>query len=632
MQKLFIVLLWLSGSILLYAQQAIHLVHTIPSELKDNANAVVRLDKTTVNMLSQDKMTVTSRRVVTIFNRAGKNALMSSVGYSGTTKLKEISIAVYNAFGKRLDRFNKKDLADYSGVGGADLYTDHRIKHFEYTPTSYPYTVDMVVEEEKLNTAFIPRWFPIQEYGVSLEKSQYLINTVAGITIRKKEKNFEGYDVKTIRGSNSLKYELHNITAVKGQELSPAFYETEPQVLIAVDKFNLVDVKGEATTWEAYGKWSYDNLIQGRDEISEKTLNEVNQLVAGISDPIEKTKKIYQYVQDNTRYISVQLGIGGWQPILAKEVDKVKYGDCKGLTNYTKALLKTQGIESYYTVVYAGRNKRNLEKDFASMQGNHVILNVPTSNEDIWLECTSQDIPFGFLGDFTDDRDVLVITPEGGVIKHTASYNNEHNLSVMKGVCTLNVDGDIDAEISVENKGMRYDEKSRLAKLSDKDRKMAYKQRWHYLNSLDVKEVDLKNDVDNIVLTEKLTLNVTGFARKVGTGYLLQLNMFNVNGYVPERCRTRNYPLEIPRGYKESTEFRINLPDGLKPDALPEPIKIENKFGRYEMAVTVAGNEILYSRTLAINKGRYPKNEYQDYRDFRRQIAKKDNLKIMLNQ
>src|SRR5690625_198168 len=89
-----------------------------------------------------------------------------------------------------------------------------------------------------------------------------------------------------------------------------------------------------------------------------------------------KTRKIYQYIQDKVRNVSVQIGIGGWKPMPAMEVDKLSYGDCKALTNYTKVLLDALGIPSYYTVLYADSNTIDIHEDFVSFQGNHVILGI----------------------------------------------------------------------------------------------------------------------------------------------------------------------------------------------------------------------------------------------------------------
>ena len=630
MRKLLLFLLWVSGS-MLYAQEAMHLASAIPSELKENAEAVVRLDQTKVHIISKKKLKLETRRVVTVLEKNGFRAVKNYVGYNPSTKIKSIEVRIFNEGAKEIEKLKKNDFSDVSAVSNGTLYSESRIKYFGFTPTSYPYTVDMRVTIETDNTAFLPDWAPLADYKVSTEKSVFEVNNPEEAVLKLKENNFKGFDIEKTASPTFLKYQLSSIPAMKHESLSPAFYKVEPTLILSLEDFYLEGYNGNASDWTKLGKWQYDELVSGRDELPEATVNNIKSLIAQCKTNREKIKKIYNYVQDNTRYISVQLGIGGWQPIKAEEVDRVKYGDCKGLTNYTKALLKSQGIESYYTVVWAGSTKRNLEPDFASMEGNHVILNVPDGESDIWLECTSQDIPFGFIGDFTDDRDVLVVTPEGGKIKHTTAYTNEENKKVTEASYSLNEAGDLVAKFVSKNYGSQYNDRYRFVRLSEKEKKELYQEYWDYLNGVIISDVKITNNKSQVELVEEVSLNVKGYANKMGEGLLVQLNAFNVNNNVPDRYRNRKQPFEIQRGYLDEDHYTIKLPSGYIPEALPQPLKIDNKFGIYEVKVHIeSDNSLVYERRLLLKKGMYQKEDYSDYRSFRRAIAKGDNRKIII--
>ena len=207
---------------------------------------------------------------------------------------------------------------------------------------------------------------------------------------------------------------LTNLPAEKFEEYAPSISQLFPSARFALDKFNLEGVYGDAKSWADHGAWMYTTLLKDTEELPAETIEKMKVLVAGAKDDNEKARRIYEYMQNKTRYVSIQLGIGGWKPMLAKNVDKLGYGDCKALTNYTRALLKAVGVESYYTVIYSGAQKRDFSADFVTMQGNHIILALPQKDKKyLFLECTSQSIPFGFQGDFTDDRLALLIKPEG---------------------------------------------------------------------------------------------------------------------------------------------------------------------------------------------------------------------------
>ncbi len=243
--------------------------------------------------------------------------------------------------------------------------------------------------------------------------------------LEKKNSISANFKIKTIADSpTQLQYEANNIVAEKYEDYTPAT-KVFPRVMMGLENFNLEGVDGTAKNWKEYGKWFSENILIGTTNLSEEAKAKIKTLVGTETDPIKKAKIVYKFVQEKSRYVSVQVGIGGFKPMLASDVDRLGYGDCKALSNYTRALLEVVGVPSYYTELYGDRDIRDIEADFFSIQGNHVILCVPHKDESIFLECTSQDDPFGFQANFTDDRDVVVMKPEGGEIIHTKKYHDK---------------------------------------------------------------------------------------------------------------------------------------------------------------------------------------------------------------
>ncbi|MFI0430405.1 DUF3857 domain-containing protein [Mariniflexile sp. HMF6888] len=617
------------------SQENLHASFSIPANLKENANAVVRSSQLDITINSVDDMAVYEKRIITILNKEGNSNIDAFVHYDNNVKIKTLEALVFNQSGALIKKVKKNDFKDVSAVDGGTLYSDSRVKYLEYTPISYPYTVEFVCEINTKNTAFIESFTPVNDHFLSVENSSYTINFPSDITIRTKEKNLEGLDVSKESLQNKISYTVKNIEAIKPEAYSPAFRNIVPVVLLATNKFSYEGVYAEVEDWESMGKWFYNNLLSGRSELNDETKKQILYLVEGVSDPIEKAKIVYQYVQENTRYISVQVGIGGMQPISAKQVDLVKYGDCKGLSNYTKALLDIVGVKSNYTRLYASpTNQISVEKDFVSFGGqtNHVILNIPVENQDdIWLECTSQKLPFGFIGDFTDDRDVLVITPEGGKIKHTKKYHTNENLQVIKGGYKVSANGDIDVSIHVNSKGIQYDDKYWLETETERDLDTHYKKRWRYVNGMSINNMQINNDKINNEFIEAISFVAPNYSKLVGDRMLLPVNALNRNTDIPDRYRDRKLPLKIKRGFKDVDEIEIKLPTDFTIESSPNNMVIENKFGSYKAEIIVKDTStILYKRELLINDGEYPKEDYEAYREFYKEINKLDNSKIAL--
>ena len=604
---------------------------SVPPHLKENANAVFRDNSIEITIEAVDRMLVRNRQVVTVLNKKGNVDARIAEAYDNDTKITKLSAKIYDAFGNEIKKYTKNKFIDISAVSGGTLYSDSRVKYIDYIPVAYPYTLVFESEYRSSSTGFIPRWIPNNGYYVGVEKSTYILNNPLKIKLRTKEKSFKGYPIENLSTGVNLHYVIKNQKALKPENLSSSYLEYMPQLMVASNEFALKKVTGRASNWKEFGEWMHRKLIQDRDILDVSTIEKIKSLVADVTDPIEKAKIVYKFVQDKTRYISVQVGIGGWEPISANQVDQVGYGDCKGLTNYTKALLDAVGVTSYFTLVYA-QQKRNIVKDFSSMQGNHAILNIPNNGNDIWLECTSQTIPFGFLGDFTDDRDVLVITPEGGIIKRTPAYFNEDNLQTIDGSIQLYEDGSVKASLERVSHGIQYDQKSRYDSMSEEDLKKHYKTKdWSYNNNLEINSVALENDKDSVVFTEKMKTSITDYATINENDYLFRVNMFNRNTNVPKRYRDRTLPLKISRGYQDIDQYSYVIPKGYTFAGLPEEKNITTKFGSYKVSFTkIDATTFIYKKSLLIKAGDYPKEDYKDYRKFRKSIARYENLRISL--
>ncbi|MDY7395748.1 DUF3857 domain-containing protein [Aureibaculum sp. 2210JD6-5] len=615
-----------------FSQDFDYSILAIPDSLKQNANSVVLFDDTKIELESSRKMVESYKKAVTVLNKLGDQNSQIVIHYDSSNDIKNVRAYIYNALGTEIKDIKKRDFIDRSAADGISLFNDGRLIYYDYVPTSYPYTIYYEYEIESSNTAFIPKWYPYDSYNQSVVKSSYQIIYPNDITIQKSEKNFDNFKIRKSENPNTLSYEINNSPAIKYEELAPSRLKIMPWLIVASNKFRLENVDGSANNWQEFGKWMYDNLIIGRTALPESTKNKIKQMVAGIEDPVEKAKIIYNYVQRKTRYISVQVGIGGWMPMLAEDVDKLSYGDCKALTNYTKSLLDEVGVISYYAPVYAGNTKRSMEKDVVSVQGNHAFLYVQGKDKDIWLECTSQTVPFGYQGTFTDDREVLLITPEGGKLKHTGVYKNEDSFQNTVANYRISNNGDIDAEVEINSGGIQYSNHFNIENDSKRDIEEYYKSDyWPYINNMTVNNYNFKNNRDSIIFTENIEIIASKYASFSGNRMLFEVNAFNRALEVPKRYRNRKLPFEISRGFIDKDEFKISLPANYKIEALPNTINIENKFGSYQFSIEkIDENKLKYTRIFMLNEGMYPAKNYKAYRDFRKTIAKQDKSKIVL--
>jgi transglutaminase-like putative cysteine protease len=605
---------------------------SISKTLLPYASAVVRNKEETIEVKSLDNTTYHIKAAITVLNKNGNDLAHIFIWHDKSVAIKYAKGIVYDSWGKKVSKFSESDFEDVSAANNFSLFEDSRVLHFIPAVTDYPYTIEYEYEVRSKQSLNFQNWQPNRSSGMAIEKSSYTFICKPDFNIRYKETNLPAkVTIGDAGGLKTYSWSINNVRAIKDEPYSPNAYNYASSVKIAPEKFSYQGIDGSFTNWNELGKWFYDKLLINRDQLPEQTKAYIKTLTKDITDPKQKARKIYEYMQQKTHYISIQVGIGGYQPFKATDVDKLNYGDCKALVNYTQALLKVVGIPSYYCMVEAGGNKSSMLTDFASMdQGNHVILCLPFKNDTTWLECTNQKIPFGFLGDFTDDRTVIACTPEGGKLLHTPKYSAQNNLQLRKSNFTINEKGELTGDMETVFKGIQYDNRESLIYTSKIEQIKALNNLYP-INNLEVETISFKQDkTSQPATTEYLKLSARDYASGSANKLYFQVNSVNRAGRSPREVSNRQTNFYINEGFTDDDEINYTIPAGYHLEKIPLNVNISKPFGNYSARVSLQGDKLLYSRKMQLIDGTYDKSTYQDFVDFYQKAVDADNYSITL--
>lgn len=607
-------------------------VSAIPVELRENVNVVFRHDEMVFRISSKDKATYYVHQVITILNEKGKAYASEIVSYDKLSKIKDINGTAYDADGKQIKRLKNNEILDQSAFDGFSLYSDARFKALDLSQTTYPYTIEVEYEVEYKYLFHIPSFVLIPDEKISAEYSSYALEFPAGLQPRYRLNNtdLKPAQGRTKDGLEMLRWDFRNVKPIKFEPHGPSRQDLVVSISAAPSQFEYDDYVGTMNSWDEFGRW-ISTLNKGRAVLPEATKQKVKQLTAAASTNEEKVKILYEYLQNKTRYVSIQLGIGGYQPFEASVVDQTGYGDCKALSNYMVAMLETIGIRSHYTLIRAGEGAASMKADFPSPQFNHAIVAVPNGQDTLWLECTSQSNPFGYQGTFTGDRKALLITDKGAVIANTTRYSAEENVQSRSADVTLTMTGDAKAVVKTVYSGLQYenDDLSSVINTGFDDQKKWIQQNVEIPN-FDIQSFGLTNHKSKIPSAKvDLQLSLRRFATVSGKRIFLTPNLMNRWTYVPEKVDSRKTDVVTRFAFTDYDTIRYHLPEGIYPEYLPEPVKLKTKFGEYEASFKVDQGMLLYTRKVKMNKGVFPAQSYQELIDFYRSMNKADHSKLV---
>jgi len=628
MKKILFLLILLSASVIIYSQPSNLSVSSIPDELKKNAYAVVRYSSTEFEY-KYEKSAVEKHTVhITVLDKKGEGFTYFVFSGDKFRELKNFSGALYDKDGKRLKKFKMSDLY-YTELSNS-LADGGKHYIFRCDIPSFPCTVHFTYEVNWKNGIFMfPPFSPQEGYNLSVENAYYKLKTPENLKIRTKSLNFPDFTEKVTveKEMKKSEFSVKNLAAFEFEPYSPSVRNIIPVFFLSPESFIYDGVQGKITDWHSFGAW-INGLQKGREKLPDDLKAKLIEMTKNAADDREKVKILYDFLGETTRYVSIQLGIGGFQSMPATEVYKTGFGDCKALSNYLKSMLAAVGISSNYIIIRMDDQMKSLMHDYPSFnEMNHAILQVPLANDTLWLECTNPIVPFGFVHDGISGHDALEVFENGGRLCRLTDYHDSLNVHKNYAEIKLNVDGSAVVKSKKEYHVKLYNYGFVRLKPSEQTDRIRSHITLPNVEMGKLKATENKSTLPSLTVDYEWTTSIYG--SKTGNRLFIPVNPFR-STYSWFQKTNRTNDIEITTGFNNIDTLYVVIPEGFEIESIPQSIIEESPYGKYQSNFTADEKGILITQSFYFPAGYYKVDEYSEIKSFFEKINNGYNGKIAL--
>ncbi|TDX01687.1 transglutaminase-like domain-containing protein [Dinghuibacter silviterrae] len=600
----------------------------IPDSLRKGAHTVIRESRESYVISSLSKSTYSMHEVITVLDPHGKQALSFGIRGSSLARLEDADVYVYDSLGRPMQHIRQKDM-EKSGWG-EELVEDGIYTYCSVNDATYPITVERDYTLAYKGSKIFPE-FDLSNADGSIQQETLTVTLPKSMTFRYHghHAHLEPTIADAGKDDHVYTWTASGIKTIPSEAGAPA--DWGPAIYMAPTQFELAGYAGDMTTWQSFGKWAYD-LNKNAIVLPEASRQLYLNMVKDAPTDLDKARILYRYLQKNFRYVAIELGIGGDQAFPATFTEKKKYGDCKGLSCYLSACLTAVGVKSYPALVNYGDLSQPVDPSFPQDRFNHVILCIPQPHDSVWLECTSNHTDFGVLGAFTENRNALLLTENGGVLVHTPSSTAMETRRDVFTRVNLSEDGSGKAEVAIKATGEdRYNEIGYVYEQNHDDQKRFLVEEMEFPQPDDF-TINLEQ-VDSPLLRTHIALafeKVPDFT--AGDKMFLRPHIYHLHlTHLPEsKNRTQSYFFDHP--FEESDTTCYQLPTGYVVDELPQARTFSCPHASYTSNYWYdTTQKAVYSYTSIILKDRMvPASDYDATRLFFSQAIKEETAKIVV--
>ncbi|PSL48964.1 transglutaminase superfamily protein [Chitinophaga niastensis] len=466
---------------------------------------------------------------------------------------------------------------------------------------------ESTVELDK--TVLDPRYFSAvyftEGYEIASKEIQIVIPRWMKVEIR--EMNFDKFDIRKTAEYNSKRdvdiytYTAKQLPARVKETNAPGPSYVYPHLLILskyadlkTGRVNYFNKTADLYAW-------YHSLVKeiGDDETVVKA--KALEITKGISADTAKINAVYHWMQDNIRYIAFEDGIAGFKPEKVQNVLQHKYGDCKGMANLTRGLLKALGYDA--RLCWIGTDHIAYDYSIPSLAvDNHMICALNYKGKRYFLDATETYIGLDQYAQRIQGRQVMIEDGEKYILDHVPSRNWQQNSAVEKRV--LHIDngalaGKVQQQWDGESKEDLLTQVHGIKKEKLQDALLQYlaeNNNKYHINNIHTSDLANWDKLVDIQYELQYQDAVTGFGDELYTELDFRKEL---SGFIIDTAK-REHDMLFSYKHHVINETTLEVPAGYKVGALPEDLKIDRPDYAFNITYKLNSGKIAYHKELII--------------------------------
>jgi hypothetical protein len=602
----------------------------------EKTNAVVLYDDTIVTVLPDGKIRSLQRRALRILRPGGEAWGVVRANFNDRNKILHLRAWSLPVDGKPFVVKEKEAIeTSLYGVENGELISDLRTRVLSIPAATPGNVIGYELEQEALPYLLLPHQWDFQE-TVPVRLAKYTLQLPVGWNYRATWLNHPGAE-PVASGPGQWQWSLSDLPAIRIEPAMPPWQKIAGRLSVSLVKPGEEPTK--ALTWSDVSSW-YTDLTRGRTDSTPAIKQKAAELVSSKSTQLEKINALARFVQDDIRYVAIELGIGGYQPHSSADVFVHRYGDCKDKVTLLATLLREIGVESYYVIINTERGAVD-ETTSPNLGFNHAIMAIalPETMNDpsllavaerpgvgrvLFFDPTDAYTPLGRIRGELQANYGLLVAGSASALMPLPQLPTASSYVQRTARLKLSAEGDLSGDmqdVRLGDSAARARAGLRSSLETDRIRPV---------------ETLLADSLSSFQLTQASVVNLSSHEQPFEWRYKFEAPRYakrnadflllrpwvlgSRSSSLLETREARQHPIEFegPAQYRDS--FDIELPEGYEIDALPDPTRLDIGVATYESKTELSGRVLRYSRVLEIKELSVPASNAEQLKKFYRNI------------